>query len=362
MKYSNVAFLLPYPLHKAPSQRFRVEQFLPVLDKEQVPYRLFPFMSLHTWQVLYKGGSVPQKAIGIIKGYLKRWKTVLWDIRKFDVVFIHREAAPVGPPVFEWILTKCWRKKVIFDFDDAIWIPNTSAENKLAASVKAFWKVPKICSWASVVTGGNDYLCAFARAQATPSVIRIPTVVNTTTRYNRLHDHTAGHKTVIGWTGSHSTLKYLDELMPVLQEMQEQSDFTFLVIADKKPDLPLKDWQFLPWNENSEIEDLNKIDIGVMPLTADQWSEGKCGFKLIQYLALGVPAVASPVGVNTVIIEEGKNGFLSSTKEEWQASLTKLLADTALRTQMGMYGREKMIREYSIDSQTPAFLGLFRKD
>lgn len=352
-------FLLPYPLHKAPSQRFRVEQFLPVLDQNRVPYGLFPFMDLHTWMMLYKGGSVMQKAWGIIKGFIKRWKAVLWDVRGYDVVFIHREAAPIGPPVFEWILTKCWRKKVIFDFDDAIWIPNTSAENKLAASLKAFWKVPKICSWVSIVTGGNDYLCAFARAQATPSVLKIPTVVNTTTRYNRLHDHTSGNKPVIGWTGSHSTLKYLDELMPVLQEMQEEFDFTFLVIADKEPDLPLKDWQFLPWNEHSEIEDLIKIDIGVMPLTADQWSEGKCGFKLIQYLALGVPAVASPVGVNTVIIEEGKNGFLSSTKEEWYTSLKRLLADRALRTQMGIYGREKMIREYSISSQEQSFLSLF---
>lgn len=359
MKYSKVMFLLPYPLHRAPSQRFRVEQFLPVLAQEQVTYGLYPFMDAHTWQVLYKGGSVVQKAWGIVKGFLKRWKAVLWDIHRYDTVFIHREAAPIGPPVFEWIVTKLWRKKTIFDFDDAIWIPNTSAENKLAASLKAFWKVPRICSWVTIAAGGNDYLCNFAREQQAASVVRLPTVVNTETRYNQLHQHTDGSKPVIGWTGSHSTLKYLDELMPLLQEMQETYDFTFVVIADKQPDLPLKDWQFVPWNESSEIEDLLKIDIGVMPLTMDKWSEGKCGFKLIQYLALGIPAVASPVGVNSVIVEDGKNGYLCIRPEEWKEALKKLLQDTVLRKQMGAYGREKMIREYSVSSQTATFLRLF---
>ncbi|KAK6027995.1 glycosyltransferase, group 1 family protein [Ostertagia ostertagi] len=316
---------------------------------------------MNTWQVLYKGGSVTQKAIGIISGFLKRLKLVLWDIRKADVIFIHREAAPIGPPVFEWILTRVRRKKVIFDFDDAIWIPNTSAENKLAASVKAFWKIPKILSWVDTVAGGNDYLCKYATSQNATNVVRIPTVVDTNNRYNRLKVHSPGHKTVVGWTGSHSTLKYLDELMPVLQALQERLDFTFLVIADKQPELPLKDWEFVPWNAATEIEDLLKIDIGVMPLTADAWSEGKCGFKLIQYLALAIPAIASPVGVNSVIVQEHENGYLCSSPEEWTAALETLINDVPLRNTMGHNGRVKMVNEYSIDAIAPSFTGLFIK-
>src|SRR5690606_24850427 len=121
----------------------------------------------------------------------------------------------------------------------------------------------------------------------------------------------------------------------------------FILIANKKPDLPLKNFEFIPWKEESEINDLLMIDIGIMPLKDDDWSEGKCGFKLIQYLSLGIPAVASPVGVNKVIIDEGVNGFLCRTKEEWQNALTKLVTDSRLRKKAGTAGHDKMLREYS---------------
>ena len=163
----------------------------------------------------------------------------------------------------------------------------------------------------------------------------------------------------IGWTGSHSTLKYLNEIIPVINELQKDFDFNFLVIADKNPLLPFKNFQFIPWNVSTEADDLLKLDIGVMPLLADEWTEGKCGFKLIQYFACGIPAVASPVGVNKIIVEEGVNGFLCSTNADWKSSLQKLLADQFLRQKMGMAGRKKIIEYYSIQSQVAKFIQLF---
>jgi glycosyltransferase involved in cell wall biosynthesis len=183
-------------------------------------------------------------------------------------------------------------------------------------------------------------------------------VVDTGHRYNRLKEHKEG-KPVVGWTGSHSTLKYLDELLPVIRELQEELEFTFLVIADKAPEINLKDWEFVAWNTQTEIDDLMRIDIGVMPLTADLWSEGKCGFKLIQYLSLGIPALASPVGVNSKIIVEGENGFLCANDGAWKSGLRKLITDASARAQFGQAGRGKMIMEYSIQSITPAFLQVF---
>src|SRR5690606_18866349 len=118
-----------------------------------------------------------QKAAGIIKGYLNRLKTTLIDVHQYDYVFVHREAAPMGPPVFEWIVSKLWRKKMIYDFDDAIWIPNTSAENRLAGWLKCVWKVKHICKWSHTVVGGNKYLCDFAR-QYNDNVVLIPTCVD----------------------------------------------------------------------------------------------------------------------------------------------------------------------------------------
>lgn len=354
-----VLFLLPYPLHRAPSQRFRVENLLFLLDEQGIPYTLAPFMTEETWRILYRNGALVQKAFSIMRSYVNRKLLVLFKAYRYDYIFIHREAAPLGPPVMEWLLAKVLRKKIIYDFDDAIWIPNTSAQNKIAAAVKAFWKVRYICRWSYKISAGNNYLADFARRSGARTIVRIPTVVNTDTRYNRTKEHHEGLIT-IGWTGSHSTLKFLDELMPVLQELQEQYPFRFLVIADKKPELPLSDWTFCPWNEQTEIEDLLKIDIGVMPLVDDAWSEGKCGFKLIQYLSLGIPAVASPVGVNKSIIEQGSNGYLAKDAGAWKEALKSLLSDRQLRTKMGAEGRHKMVAEYSIASQKDAFLGLFR--
>jgi glycosyltransferase involved in cell wall biosynthesis len=356
---TRILFLLPYPLHKAPSQRFRVENLLPLLDEAGISYALRPFMSERTWNVLYKGGSLLQKAGGIIGGYLQRAKTVLFEAPKHSHVFIHREAAPLGPPVFEWYLKKVLRKKIIYDFDDAIWIPNTSAQNKLASGLKAFWKVGYICKWAHTIAGGNDYLCAYAKKHSDGNVVKIPTVVDTAQRYNRVKEQGDGPVTV-GWTGSHSTLAYLDAIMPALTVLQEKLDFSFVVIADKEPVLPLRNWRFVPWNAVSEIDDLLLIDVGVMPLSADPWSEGKCGFKLIQYLSLGIPAVASPVGVNTSILEPGINGYLAANDEEWSSALELLIRDSGKRRDFGAAGREKMVREYSIASQRERFLGLFR--
>jgi glycosyltransferase involved in cell wall biosynthesis len=355
---TDVLFLVPYPIGKAPSQRFRVEALLPLLQEAGITYTLRPFMSEETWQVLYKGGSILKKAGGILKGFWQRTKTVLFEAKHYRYIFIHREAAPLGPPVFEWYLAKVLRKKIIYDFDDAIWVPNTSAQNKLASGLKAFWKVRKICSWSYKITGGNEYLCSYARKHTRGAVILLPTVVDTVHRYNRLKQPGSAPVTV-GWTGSHSTLKYLDEAMPVLTALQEETDFTFIVIADKEPHLPLRKWRFISWNPTTEIEDLLQIDIGIMPLTADLWSEGKCGFKLIQYNALGIPAVASDIGVNSTIIDEGRTGYLYTDDNQLASALRCLISNKALRQTMGAEARKKIESYYSINAIRDSFINLF---
>ncbi len=356
-KPTKILFVVPYPVRHAPSQRFRVELFEPYLDKAGIQYTIAPFMNEKTWKVLYQQGSAIQKAMGILSGYLKRFKTAFFDVHKYDYVFVHREAAPMGPPIFEWIIAKLWGKKMIYDFDDAIWIPNTSKENKIAAMLKSFWKIKYICKWSYKVLGGNDYLCNYA-AQFNKNVIQMPTCVDMERMHNGIKQHKEGTVT-IGWTGSHSTIPYLDEIMDVLVTIEQEYNTRFVLIANKKPDLPLKNWEFIKWNETTEIEDLLKIDIGVMPLKADEWSEGKCGFKLIQYLSLGIPAVASPVGVNKVIIEDRVNGFLCTTPEEWKASLEKLIKDIAFRKDAGTAGRQKMLEEYSTAANKNKFTQAF---
>lgn len=358
-KSTKVLFVVPYPVRHAPSQRFRVELFEPYMKEAGIDYKIAPFIDARTWHILYKQGSAAQKAWGIIKGYLKRLKTVLIDIHAYDVVFVHREAAPMGPPVFEWIISRLWRKKMIFDFDDAIWIPNTSKENKLVGWLKCFWKTAHTCKWSHTVIGGNDYLCDYAKKHNNKNVVLIPTCVDMDRMHNGLKEHTAGTVT-LGWTGSHSTLPYLDEIVGALQYAEKHWQTRFIVIANKEPELPLKNIQFISWNEKTEIADLLKIDVGVMPLKNDEWSEGKCGFKLIQYLSLGIPAVASPVGVNKVIVDNGVNGFVCSTQQEWQDALEKLVTNHELRRSAGLAGRKKMQEHYSIAANKDRFIAVLR--
>lgn len=355
---TNILFLVPYPERRAPSQRFRVELFEPYLAEAGIPYTISPFLDAPTWDVLYKEGNSGKKIAGILKGYLRRIKNALWDVRKYSHVFIHREAAPLGPPIFEWIIARLWRKKVIYDFDDAIWIPNTSSQNKIASLLKANWKVKHICRWSATVTAGNEYLAAFA-AKHNNNVTLLPTCVDVEQGHSKIKEHRTD-SIIIGWTGSHSTLPFLDALVPVLKELHSEMNFTLLVIADKKPDYDIPALMYIPWREDTEIEDLLHTDIGIMPLTPDAWSEGKCGFKLIQYLALGIPAVASPVGVNRQIIEPGVNGYLAATPAEWKTYLLQLMKDTEVRKKMGAAGRQKMVSAYSTQSMKERFLGLFR--
>ena len=351
-----IAFVVQLPREVSPAQRFRCELWEPVLEKQDIKISTYPFLDMNTYSKLYLPGYFFTKFFGVLKGFVKRFG-LLFKLRNYDFIFLQREFAPVGPPIFEWLVTKLLRRKIIYDFDDAIWIPNTSKENKLASWLKAFWKVKYICKWSYKVVGGNDFLCEYAR-QFNKQVIKIPTCVDTVRHHNRLKDQ-GTEKVVIGWTGSHSTMKYLNELIPVFETLQQKYPIELIVISNRPPEFSLPELRFVTWREKTEIEDLLQINIGVMPLDPDPWCEGKCGFKLIQYLSLGIPAVASPVGVNKKIIEQGKNGFLCTTQEEWVQALSILIENAETRAAMGKLGREKIEKEYSIESQTKKFLDLF---
>jgi glycosyltransferase involved in cell wall biosynthesis len=354
---ASVLFIVPYPEKVAPSQRFRVELYEPILSEAGIKYSIAPYWDRESWDIIYKPGNILKKATSLIKGYLRRLSH-LFKATHYDYIFIHREAMPIGPPVYEWVLAKILGKKIIYDFDDAIWLPNTTKANKLAGFLKSLWKVKYICRWSAVTTAGNRYLQEYANRYA-PRTVFLPTCVETDTKHNKLKQH-GDHKPVVGWTGSHSTLSYLDDIIPTLKELQAEHPFTFLVIADKKPDIDLPDWEFIKWNETTEVADLLRIDIGIMPLKAGPWSEGKCGFKLIQYLSCGIPAIADAVGANKDIVVDGVNGFLCENKEDWKQSLKKLISDPGSREQMGKAGRMKIVEEYSIRSQKDKFLSLFK--
>jgi glycosyltransferase involved in cell wall biosynthesis len=351
-----ILFLAPYPAYESPSQRYRFEHYLDYLQKAGIGYDYKPFLSNRGWEIFFSKGNVLRKIMAVCGGFVRRW-LLMCRIARYEFVFIHREAAPLGPPVFEWIIAKLYRKKIIYDYDDAIWVPVASENNKMARYIKWFSKVKAICKMSYKVSAGNQYLADYARPYCR-QVIVVPTVVDTDHAHNQLQRQDV-EQPVIGWTGTFSTLKYLDILVPVIQGLQEKYDFSFLVIANKDPELPIRRYRFVNWNKDTEIKDLLQMHIGVMPLYDGEIEKGKCGFKAIQYMALGIPAVVSPVGVNAQIVENGVNGFVAASGSEWAVCLEKLLADPDLRRQMGIRSRLKIEQAFSVNATKELFINLF---
>lgn len=296
------------------------------------------------------------KTVGIMKGFARRIG-LLFTLHRYDWVYIHREAAPVGPPVFEWLIAKVWRKKIIFDFDDAIWVSAASVANPGVAFLKCTWKVAHICKLSSIVTVGNDFLGDYAR-QYCKDVRLIPTVVDTDAQHNQLKNQD-DQPLVIGWTGTFTNFYNLLKITPVLARLKEKYAFTFLVIADKDPGFNDVEYIFRKWQVHTEIEDLMQFHIGLMPLENSEVELGKCAFKAIQYMSLGVPPVVSPVGASSVVVQNGVNGMWVDGADEWYLALEALFNNTDLRTQIGKAARDRIVNHYSVKATTERFFKLF---
>lgn len=345
--------IAPYPQGEAPSQRFRFEQYLSFFEEQGYTIEFYSFLSDKTWKALYREGSFFAKAFGILGSFWRRF-LLMFKLRSADVIFIHREASMIGLPVFEWTIAKVLRKKYVYDFDDAIWLPNYSDANARFQRLKAYGKVKKVMKWAHSISAGNEHLAGYAK-QYNENVSIIPTTVDLE-NVHTLSTNQHVKKPVIGWTGTHTTMNYLEELVPILQELEKTHDFVFRIISNQAPDFELKSLEFVKWNKSTEIEDLAAINIGVMPLTDTIWAKGKCGFKGLQYMALKIPSVMSPVGVNTSIISHGENGFLCSSSDEWKETLIQLLENEELRVQIGEEGYKTVKANYSVEANRNNYL------
>ena len=353
-----VVLICPYPIGMAPSQRFRFEQYLDFLSDNGFEITVKPFLDQSTWSLLYKKGLFHRKTVGMVKSALKRFY-LLFQLKHYDFVFMHREAMFFGPPILEWLIIKVFKKHVLYDFDDAIWLKNHSDSNAFLSITKWYSKVHSICKWVDVVQCGNQYLVDFA-LKYNSNVFVVPTSIDTEGMHNQTINYNRKVLT-IGWTGSHSTMHYLGELVPVLKRLEEKYTFHFRVISDRNPNLPLMSFYYCKWDKANEIADLSLIDIGVMPLKDNEWSEGKCAFKGLQYMALGIPTVMSPVGVNKTLVNHMVNGVLASSEDEWYKALELFILDSNKRKSIGLEGQKTVLENYSVESLKTTYLNLFNK-
>lgn len=351
-----VLFWVPYPTEGA-SNRYRVEQYLPHLKKAGINYTLHSFWNRSAFDILYKIGRRFAKSYYFILGAISRLSDLV-RIFQFDIVFIHREAYPVGGAFFETILAML-RKPFIFDFDDAIFLPASSGTNYFIEKYKKPDRVANIIKMSRHVIAGNHYLADFA-LRYNRSVTVIPTPIDTEIYYPDEKKHS--DEIVIGWIGSVTTLNFLNIMRNV-----------FIKLSKRFPDIKLKivggDFSInglsnvisKPWSAKEEIKDLMTFDIGIMPMPDNEWTKGKCGFKAILYMSMGIACVCSPVGVNKEIIIDGVNGFLAHTEEEWFEKLILLITDSNLRKKLGMAGRKTVEQRYSLFVNAPRYLEVLQE-
>lgn len=354
-----ILILAPYPPGEAPNQRFRFEQYLSIFRQKKIEFDYYPFWSEKVWQVFYLPGNFFLKLTGLFGGIIRRF-SLLPKLADYDYVFVHRECLPVGPPLLEYIISRWYGKKIIYDFDDAIWIKNYSAANKLAAGLKYYRKVGTICRYSYKVSTGNHFLAEYA-SKHNRFVEVIPTTIDTENHHNRIKVFDDQEPLVIGWTGTHSTLIQIRQIVPQLEKLQQNTDFMLHIICNEDPGFTNIRYRFIPWQQATEIDDLLNFDIGIMPLRNTDWERGKCGFKALQYMALGIPVVASAVGANNDILTHGYDSLLvaADNPDNWVHYLYMLIKNKEERQRMGAAGRQTVVSRYSINSNKEKYLRLF---
>ncbi len=355
-----ILFIVPHRKGRSPGQRFRFEQYLDFLRDNNFDHEYSFIISEKDDPNFYSRGKYFKKLLILLKGFSKRFR----DLRRAgnaDIVFIYREAIPFPLTYFEkrFAKKKC---KVIFDFDDSIWLLDISDGNSNLKYLKNPAKTPLIIQLSDMVFAGNNYLCKYAE-QFNQNVKLIPTTLDTDYHKAMSFEKQNPEKICIGWTGSATTLKHFEKAVPFLKELiTKYSDKIYIkLIADKEPEKIEIPVNFCHWSKENEVSDLAELDIGIMPLPDDEWSKGKCGFKGLQYMAMEIPAVMSPVGMNRDLISSGENGFLADKDEEWIEILSNLIDNESLRKEIGKAGRETVVNHYSFQALKSKYIKYFKE-
>ncbi|MEK6288258.1 MAG: glycosyltransferase family 4 protein [Acidobacteriota bacterium] len=354
---TSVCALVPYPRGTAPSQRFRIEQWLPYLEAQGISVDLVPFADEQLMELLYKPGRRAAKAFANAIRFLLRCADAT-KTRRYDAVLIHRAACIAGPAVLERLVA-LFGRPVIYDFDDAIFKLHTTEANRGFGWLKFPGKTATICRISKHVVVGNAWLADYAR-QFNQHVTIIPTSIDTD-HYRPEKKNGSNGRVVVGWTGSSTSQTHLEMFAPVLRELTTRRDVEFRVISDREPLLPGVSYVWRPWSARTEVDELSLIDIGIMPMPADEWSRGKCAAKALQYMGMGIPTICSAVGANCDVIQHGENGLLALTSSEWITNLESLVDNAALRERVGMMGRRTVEERYSMRHCADLFARVVRE-
>ncbi len=352
-----ILFLAPYPVDLAPSQRLKYEQYYDHFKGAGFKIHTSSFVSNSFWRIIYKPKGVVKKIYFTLLGYIRR--TIdLFSIHQYDIVYVHLWVTPLGPPIFEWLVSKL-SKKLIYDIDDLIYLGDTSKNNLFIKALKGKNKPIYLMKHADEVIVCTPKLEEFVN-QYNQNTTDISSTIDTDS-YQPVNDYKNTDKIVLGWSGSHSTSKYLYILQGVLLKLAKKHDFKLLVIGDASFKIRGLDCETIAWSREKEIDELQRIDIGLYPLPDEEWVYGKSGLKALQYMALGIPTVATAIGANYRVIEEGVSGYLVTSEDEWVNRLSALIINTELRKKIGEKARVRVENLYSVNANKNTYIGIFEK-
>ncbi len=338
-----------------PSSRYRVYQYLDFLKREGIHCKVSPAISSNHFAEAYCAGTLINKIPYFGLAVLKRLVN-LPTVRESDIVFLQKEVLPQAYPLIEEFIKKL-NRKLVFDFDDAIFLLPPKRRSFLY-NFRYKSSIPRILRMSDYVIAGNEYLKQYA-SRFNGNVEVVPTSVDTETYFVKKKEKK--DKINIGWIGSRSTIFYLDRLRNVFTALAKRYKIFLTVIGTGDYRVDGVETITRPWRLETEISDLQCFDIGVAPLVNDDWALGKCGCKVIQYMGVGIPAVASPVGIHGKIINDGVNGFLADSDEEWIEKLSRLIENEALREKLGSIGRKTVEERYSVKVNGPKLLEILNR-
>jgi glycosyltransferase involved in cell wall biosynthesis len=344
-----VSALVTFPIQAA-ATRFRVTQFIPPLRGRGIDVTLFSFFTASEFGTLYDRSLAVRTAFNLLFAFIRRL-FLLPRILRADVLFVQREAMLFGPPWIEWLAARVLRIPIVLDLDDPTWIPAISpVYGRLATLLKWPSKTDRLIRLSSAVICGNETIARYVRAAGTQAVVML-TIVDTNIFVPRTDDAASNEKPVIGWIGTHSTWSFVEPILPVIEELAGRAEFRFRVVGSGRDRIDARgvDVEVRPWQLDREIADFQTIDIGIYPLPEDEWTVGKSGLKLVEYLAAGVACVVSPVGVVREIGVPGVTHLEASTLEEWRSALERLLRNAAERRAMAEAGRRYAVEHYAVD-------------
>jgi glycosyltransferase involved in cell wall biosynthesis len=329
------------------SSRYRCFQYLPYLRGLGHTVEVAPLLSDVYLQRLYAGKSVP--VLDVVAAYVRR-KLLLLQKRKYDLLWIQYEAFPWVPYWMESILLLS-SVPFVLDYDDATFHRYDRQPSALVRKLLG-GKIDRLMRRSACVIAGNEYLASRARETGARKVELLPTVIDLE-KYP-LAPSPQNTEFTIGWIGTPRTVHYLNEIREALQIVARDGGIRLVTIGTPGFQMEGVRCENRPWSESTEVEEMQKFDVGVMPLVDGAWERGKCGFKLIQYMACSCPVVGSPVGVNKEIIRPGVNGFTATTTAEWVDALRILKADKLGRQRMGAEGRRIVEQNYCLKRTAPA--------